>query len=77
MDEADRQRRRRNKLYNERVKLLTTLVNNSAVAIAAGAIIIPFATTGNWTASFAIWLLAVFTLHVVAQAALTLYRSED
>jgi len=71
----DATRRRAARRFNERVKLFATFLNNVGIAILAGAVIVPWA---NAQAEFHWVRLSVpVVLHLVAQAALSLLRSED
>ena len=59
----ERERRRAAKAHNERVKLFATLLNNVGIAIAAGAVIVPFANSTDPNASpHWIWFLGTVCL---------------
>lgn len=75
--DATRKRKHASKRFNERVKLLATLLNNSGVATLAGVVILPLAN-GNISPTLTLlWIPAVIALHLLAQIVLTLLRSED
>ena len=78
MTEEDRARRRANKRYNERVKLLAAFLSNIGVATLVGAVVLPMANDPARRLDPApVWLAATLALHILAQGVLTLLRSED
>ena len=66
-------------IHNERMKLLATALNNSAVATIVTAVIAPTASllygltaiaTGWWLAMALVWFLGGLSLHITAQLVL-------
>lgn len=72
----DIERRLRAKRMNERVKLAASTINAVGLAIVGVTVLVPIMAGTAGLLSFA-WIAAAFILHLSAQAAFGLLRSED
>lgn len=70
-------RRLARKRFNEHVKLLSSFVNTLSLAILGAALVIPLVSTGEVPSVNVIWISVGFALHLLAQTAIRLLRSED
>ena len=74
----DVHRRRANKRFNERVKLLATLFNNTGIATLVGGFLLPIFNGSRMDAGQALVIFGFAAVaHMIGQIGLTLYRSED
>ncbi len=75
----DRERRRRAKSVNERLKLFATTINAGGIALVGTAIVTPAVSNSAsfWSVDTLLWLAGAGVAHIFAQAVLAWWQSED
>jgi hypothetical protein len=76
---VDRDRRRAAKLLNERLKLAATFFNNLGIATFIAFALAPYASgaSSSLMKAFPAGLAFMIVLHLMGQAVLSLWRSEE